>query len=114
MTTCILHGGPSQYPFFMRLLVKEKNSDYKINEFIVLLCSEYWCLIARVDRRWAVSLEVTQKGSHRPMKEDGPVFWVIKSQELEAKHGFFSELEARHEGHLNCLPSFLPQFRRQN
>ena len=55
-----------------------------------------------------------QKGSHRPVKEDSPVFWVIKSQELEAKHVFFSELEARHEGRLNCLPSFLPQFRRQN
>lgn len=52
MTTYILHGGPSQYPFFMRLLVKEKNSDDKINEFIVLLCSEYWCLIVHVERRW--------------------------------------------------------------
>lgn len=61
MTTYILHGGPSQYPFFMRLLVKEKNSDDKINEFIVLLCSEYWCLIATCGKEMAVSLEVTRR-----------------------------------------------------
>lgn len=65
-------------------------------------------------KEMAVGLVVTWMGSHGPVKEDGPVFWVIKSQEVETKHGFFSELEAKHEGHLNCLPSFLPQFRRQN
>ena len=84
----------------MRLLVilKKKFSDYEINEFIVLLCSECRCL----QRMWRGggcedNSLVTWNGSHWSMKEDSPIFWVIKSP--------VSELEGKRGGHSNCLPS---------